>query len=62
LLGLGLLLANRARSQTEFQLTYGLLVGMASRQALFCAHDRAATAWFTTNRSLAVSRERLQTA
>ena len=30
LLGLGLVLASRATSQLEFQLTYGLLVGVAA--------------------------------
>lgn len=54
LLGLGLVLASRATSLIEFQLTYGILVGLAAGS--FVAPMIAATTmWFETNRSLAVS-------
>jgi MFS family permease len=54
LLGLALVLASRATSQLQFQLTYGILVGLAA-SAFFAPMIAAATAWFVTNRSLAVS-------
>jgi MFS family permease len=54
LLGLGLLLASRATSLIEFQLTYGVLVGLASG-SFFAPMISATTRWFTSNRSLAVS-------
>jgi MFS family permease len=54
LLGLGLVLASRATSLTQFQLTYGLMVGLAAG-AFFAPMIAAATAWFDDNRSLAVS-------
>lgn len=54
LLGLGLLLASRAASLAQFQLTYGILVGLAAG-AFFAPMIAAATAWFENNRSLAVS-------
>jgi MFS family permease len=54
LLGLGLVLASRATSLIQFQLTYGLLVGFATG-AFFAPMIAAATAWFEDNRSLAVS-------
>jgi MFS family permease len=54
LLGLGLVLASRATSLTQFQLTYGLLVGFATG-AFFAPMIAAVTAWFEDNRSLAVS-------
>jgi MFS family permease len=54
LLGLGLVLASRASSLLEFQLTYGLLVGLASG-AFFAPLISTTTMWFDTNRSLAVS-------
>lgn len=54
LLGLGLVLASRATSLIEFQLTYGILVGLAAGS--FVAPMIAATTmWFETHRSLAVS-------
>lgn len=54
LLGLGLVLASRATSLIEFQLTYGILVGLAAGS--FVAPMIAATTlWFDTHRSLAVS-------
>ena len=54
LLGLALVLASRATSLPAFQLTYGILVGLAAG-AFFAPMVAAATAWFETNRSLAVS-------
>lgn len=54
LLGLALVLASRATSQLQFQLTYGLLVGLAA-SAFFAPMIAAATGWFVANRSLAVS-------
>ena len=54
LLGLALVLASRATSLLTFQLTYGLLVGLAAG-AFFAPMIAAATGWFTDNRSLAVS-------
>jgi MFS family permease len=54
LLGFALVLASRAGSLIEFQLTYGILVGLAS-SAFFTPMIAAATGWFEQNRSLAVS-------
>ncbi|MCT7374817.1 MFS transporter [Chelativorans salis] len=54
LLGLALVLASRTQSPLEFQLTYGILVGLAA-SAFFAPMIAAATAWFDKNRSLAVS-------
>jgi MFS family permease len=54
LLGLALVLASRATSLAQFQLTYGILVGLAA-SAFFTPMIAAATAWFEQNRSLAVS-------
>jgi predicted MFS family arabinose efflux permease len=54
LLGLGLVLASRATSLLQFQLTYGILVGLAA-SAFFAPMIAAATNWFEDNRSLAVS-------
>jgi len=54
LLGLGLVLASGATSLIQFQLTFGLLVGLAA-SAFFAPMIAAATAWFEQNRSLAVS-------
>ena len=54
LLGTGLILASRATSLIEFQLTYGILVGLAAG-AFFAPMIAAATRWFDNNRSLAVS-------
>jgi MFS family permease len=54
LLGLALVLASRAASLAQFQLTYGILVGLAA-SAFFTPMIAAATAWFEQNRSLAVS-------
>jgi MFS family permease len=54
LLGLALTLASRATSLLEFQLTYGILVGVAA-STFFAPMIAAATAWFEQNRSLAVA-------
>jgi len=54
MLGLGLLLASRATSLIEFQLTYGILVGLAAG-SFFAPMIAATTTWFESNRSLAVS-------
>jgi MFS family permease len=54
MLGLGLFLASRAPSLLIFQLTYGILVGLAA-SAFFAPMMAATTAWFDTQRSLAVS-------
>lgn len=54
LLGLGLVLASGSTSLLEFQLTYGLLVGLAAG-AFFVPMIATVTDWFTENRSLAVS-------
>jgi len=54
LLGLGLVLASRASSLEQLQLTYGLMVGLAAG-AFFAPMIAAATGWFVDNRSLAVS-------
>ena len=54
LLGLGMVLASRASTLLEFQLLFGVIVGVASGS--FYAPLTAATAkWFTRNRSLAVA-------
>src|SRR6476620_710320 len=53
-LGLGLLLARRAQSLIEFQLIYGILVGV-SAGAFFAPMIAAASNWFQSNRGLAVS-------
>lgn len=54
LLGLALVLASRAGTLLAFQLVYGTLVGLAAG-AFFAPMVAAATAWFHTNRALAVS-------
>jgi MFS family permease len=54
LLGLALVLASRGTSLIAFQVTYGILVGLAA-SAFFTPMIAAATAWFETNRSLTVS-------
>jgi MFS family permease len=54
LLGLALMLASRASSLLEFQLVYGVLVGLAAG-AFFAPMIATVTRWFDTNRSLAVS-------
>lgn len=54
LLGLALVLASHATTLAAFQLIYGTLVGLAAG-AFFAPMVAAATAWFSTNRALAVS-------
>jgi MFS family permease len=54
LLGLGLALASRAASLLEFQLVYGVLVGIAAG-AIFAPMIATVTGWFEKRRSLAVS-------
>jgi MFS family permease len=54
LLGLGLVLASRATSQTGFLLSYGLVVGVAAG-SFFAPMFAAVMSWFDRHRSLAVS-------
>jgi MFS family permease len=54
LLGLGLLVASRATSPLAFQLGFGVLVGIAAG-AFFAPLIASVTAWFDTQRALAVS-------
>ncbi|PTE08522.1 MFS transporter [Mesorhizobium helmanticense] len=54
LLGLALVVASRAGSLLVFQLSYGVIVGLAA-SAFFTPMIALTTAWFDTNRSLAVS-------
>jgi MFS family permease len=54
LLGLGLVLASRATSLLEFQIIYGVIVGVAAG-AVFAPMIATVTGWFDRHRSLAVS-------
>lgn len=54
LLGLGLVLASRAATPTQFLLAYGLLVGV-SAGSFFVPMMTAVSAWLPNNRSIAVS-------
>jgi len=54
LLGLALVLASRMTTLLSFQLTYGLLVGVAA-SAFFAPMIATVTGWFETRRNLAVS-------
>jgi MFS family permease len=54
ILGLGLVLASRASTVEEFQLSYGVLVG-AGGGAIFAPLMATVTGWFDRHRSLAVS-------
>ena len=54
LLGLGLVLASRAATPTQFLLGYGVVVGL-SAGAFFVPMMTAVSAWLPDNRSLAVS-------
>ncbi len=54
LLGLALVLASRVHSLIIFQITYGVLVGLAA-SAFFAPMIATTTGWFETNRALAVS-------
>jgi MFS family permease len=53
-LGVGLGVASKAQSLTEFQFAFGLLVGVAT-SAIFAPIMACVTGWFVTQRSLAVS-------
>ncbi|CAM5764229.1 MFS transporter [Labrys miyagiensis] len=54
LLGVGLAAASRASSLLAFQLSYGIIVGIAGG-AFFAPMIASVTTWFEKNRSLAVS-------
>ena len=54
LLGLGLTTASQATSLVQFQLLFGVLVGLAAG-AFYAPMIATTTRWFTTNRSLAVA-------
>ena len=54
LLGLGLVLASRASSVTEFQFVFGIMVG-AGGGGIFAPLMATVTSWFDRHRSLAVS-------
>lgn len=54
LLGLGLALASRSTSLVEFQLVYGILVGLAAG-SFFAPMIATASSWFDSHRSIAVS-------
>src|SRR5678815_717455 len=54
LLGVALVLASHATTLLRFQLTYGLLVGLAA-SAFFAPMIATVTGWFETRRNLAVS-------
>jgi MFS family permease len=54
LLGTGMVLASRATSQAEFQVIYGVLIGV-SAGSFFAPMISAASAWFERHRGLAVS-------
>src|SRR3954452_11056359 len=54
LLGAALTLASRCGSLTAFQLTFGVLVGLAA-SAFFAPMIATVTGWFETQRNLAVS-------
>jgi len=54
LLGLALVLASRATTLIQFQLTFGVLVGL-SASAFFAPMIATVTGWFQTRRNLAVS-------
>ena len=54
LLGLGMVVASRVDTLLQFQLVYGLVVGVASG-AFYAPLTATTTKWFTKNRSLAVA-------
>src|SRR5438477_897370 len=54
LLGLGLVTASQATTLGQFQLLFGVLVGLASG-SFFTPLTATTTRWFTRNRSLAVA-------
>src|SRR5258705_12867779 len=53
-LGLGMVLGSRAETIGQFQLAFGILVGLAAG-SLYTPLIATTTRWFTTNRSLAVA-------
>ncbi|MGH7303767.1 MAG: MFS transporter [Candidatus Rokuibacteriota bacterium] len=54
LLGLGLMAASRATTLVEFQIVFGVLVGLAAG-SFYAPLTATTTRWFTRNRSLAVA-------
>jgi MFS family permease len=54
LLGLGMVVASRANTLPQFQLLYGVIVGVASG-SFYAPLISTTTKWFTQNRSLAVA-------
>src|SRR5688572_12392335 len=54
MLGLALVLASRAETLGQFQLVYGILVGLAT-SAFFAPMIATITGWFDKHRALAVS-------
>src|SRR5690242_8253049 len=54
LLGLGVVLASRATTLVQFQISFGLIVGFAVG-SLYAPLISTTTRWFVTNRSLAVA-------
>jgi MFS family permease len=54
LLGLGMVLGSQARTLTQFQITFGVIVGLGIG-SLFTPLTATTTRWFTRHRSLAVS-------
>jgi MFS family permease len=54
LLGAALVIASRAQSLREFQLTYGILIGFAA-SSFFAPMIATVMGWFDTSRNLAVS-------
>jgi MFS family permease len=54
LLGLGMVTASQASTLLQFQLVYGILVGVASG-SFYAPLTATTTKWFTTHRSLAVA-------
>ena len=54
LLGLGMVLASQATTLLQFQLLYGMIVGVASG-SFYAPLISTTTKWFTRNRSLAVA-------
>ena len=54
LLGLGMVLASQAATLLQFQLLYGVIVGVATG-SFYAPLISTTTKWFTTNRSLAVA-------
>src|ERR1051325_11238513 len=53
-LGLGMVLASQAGTLVQFQILYGVIVGVASG-SFYAPLTAVTTRWFTQNRSLAVA-------